>query len=70
MSNNEDYDHDRTLINTKKTRHFSKNCDCCSPHKKDFDYGHSPIKTQKHDIFVSTAIMVAVLRNKTFLRGQ
>jgi len=41
---------------------FYENCGHdSSPNKEDCDHSYSPIKTQKHDIFVKTAIMVIVL---------
>ena len=37
-----------------------------SPNKEDCDHGHNYVKTQKHDIFMRAAIIVAVLINSAF----
>ena len=59
--------HGRSLHKDLNTRHFYEYSDHDrSPNKEYCDYGRNPIKTQKHDIFVRTAIMAAVLINSAF----
>ena len=60
---NEDCDHGRSSNKDSKVRTFCKDCDHDRiPNNEGCNYGRSPIKTQKYDIFV---IMVAVLIKRT-----
>jgi len=44
--------------------------ECCdhdrNPNKEDRNHGRTPIKPQKHDIFLRTGIIVPVLINSEF----
>ena len=44
----------------------NKYLEICS-NNDDCDHDRSPIKTQKHDIFMKIAIIVVIFRNRTFL---
>jgi len=63
----EDCDHGCSPHKDSNIGHFCEYCDHNhSSNKEDCDHSRNPIKTQKHDIFVRTAIMVAILINSAF----
>jgi len=62
----EDCDHGCSPNKDLKTRHFFEDCDC-NPNKEDCEHGYSYTKTQKYNIFVRSAITIAVLRTVTMV---